>query len=104
METNFLGKNSSINILSHKDTTNCIILHCEYNFSNFDVEIYKNNNTIYIFYLKDSIILDTIWNYYIAKYLGQNFPYPSFYLYNKFFTLNIYFNTYPQNIRKIIYN
>ena len=104
METNFLGKNSSINILSHKDTTNCIILHCEYNFSNFDVEIYKNNNIIYIFYLKDSIILDTVWNYYIAKYLGQNFPYHSFYLYNKFFTLNIYFNTYPQNIRKIIYN
>ena len=104
MVTNFLGKSSNINILSHKITTNCTILHCEYEFSNFDVEIYKNNNTIYIFYLKDSIILDTVWNHYIAKYLGQNFPYNSFYLYNKFFTLNIYFNTYPQNIRKIIYN
>ena len=104
MVTNFLGKSSNINILSHKITTNCTILHCEYEFSNFDVEIYKNNNTIYIFYLKDSIILDTVWNHYIAKYLGQNFPYHSFYLYNKFFTLNIYFNTYPQNIRKIIYN
>ena len=104
MVTNFLGKSSNINILSHKVTTNCTILHCEYEFSNFDVEIYKNNNTIYIFYLKDSIILDTVWNHYIAKYLGQNFPYHSFYLYNKFFTLNIYFNTYPQNIRKIIYN
>ena len=104
MVTNFLSKSSNINILSHKITTNCTILHCEYEFSNFDVEIYKNNNTIYIFYLKDSIILDTVWNHYIAKYLGQNFPYYSFYLYNKFFTLNIYFNTYPQNIRKIIYN
>ena len=104
MVTNFLSKSSNINILSHKITTNCTILHCEYEFSNFDVEIYKNNNTIYIFYLKDSIILDTVWNHYIAKYLGQNFPYNSFYLYNKFFTLNIYFNTYPQNIRKIIYN
>ena len=98
------GINSNVNILSDKVTTNCIILHCEYNFSNFDVEIYKNNNIIYIFYLKDSIILDTVWNYCIAKYLGQNFPYHSFYLYNNFFTLNIYFNTYPQNIRKIIYN
>ena len=84
MVTNFLGKSSNINILSHKVTTNCTILHCEDEFSNFDVEIYKNNNTIYIFYLKDSIILDTVWNHYIAKYLGQNFPYNSFYLYNKF--------------------
>lgn len=104
MVTNFLGRNSNINILSHKVTTNYTILHCEYRFSNFDVEIYKNNNTIYVFYLKDSIILDTVWNYCIAKYLEQTLSYNFFYSYNNFFTLNIYFNTYPQNIRKIIYN
>lgn len=104
MVTNFLGRNSNINILSHKVTANCTILHCEYRFSNFDVEIYKNNNIIYVFYLKDSIILDTVWNYCIAKYLEQTLSYNFFYSYNNFFTLNIYFNTYPQNIRKIIYN
>lgn len=48
MKTNFLDRSSNINILSHKDTTNCIILHCEYRSSYFDVEIYKNNNTIYV--------------------------------------------------------
>lgn len=104
METNFLNRNSNVNILSHKVTTNCTILHCEYNFSYFDVEIYKNNNTVYVFYLKDSIILDTVWNYYIAAYLEKFFQYNLFYLYNNFFTLNFYFNSYPQNIRKIIYN
>ena len=104
METNFLNRNSDVNILSHKVTTNGVILSCEYRFSYFNVEIYKNNNTIYVFYLKDSIILDTVWNYCIAKYLGQFFQYHLFYSYNNFFTLNIYFNTYPQNIRKIIYN
>lgn len=104
MKTNFLDRSSNINILSHKDTTNCIILHCEYRSSYFDVEIYKNNNTIYVFYLKDSIILDTVWNYCIAVYLEKFFQYHLFYLYNNFFTLNFYFNSYPQNIRKIIYN
>lgn len=104
MVTNFLNRNSSVNILSHKVTTNGVILSCEYRFSYFDVEIYKNNNTIYVFYLKDSIILDTVWNYCIATYLIQFFQYHLFYSYNNFFTLNIYFNTYPQNIRKIIYN
>lgn len=105
METNFLDRSSNINILSHKVTINCIILRCEYKSSYFDVEIYNNNNNIiYIFYLKDSIILDTVWNYCIAVYLEKFFQYNLFYLYNNFFTLNFYFNSYPQNIRKIIYN
>lgn len=104
MVTNFLDQQSSINILSHKVTTNCIILRCEYRFSYFDVEIYKNNNDVYIFYLKDSIILDTVWNYCIAKYLKQTLSSYFFSLYYNLGFSNFYFNTYPQNVRKIIYN
>lgn len=74
MVINFLDRQSSINILLHKVTTNCISLRCEYRFLHFNVEIYKNNNAGYIpkgsayvlneygEYVSDCIILNKIEN------------------------------------------